>query len=112
MPDTTESSRATRDALVEAISGSAPSLTAGPQALEMQVGLRVSGRARECSRNPAKIARFANTPTWAVQHCQPTPMVGQLTPMVGQPIRAVGARQGRNHSHGLPVATNARTGPR
>src|SRR5438094_1190390 len=47
----------------------------------MQVGLRVSGRARECSRNPAKIARFANTPTWAVQHCQPTPMVGQPMPM-------------------------------
>src|SRR4030095_4826813 len=96
MPDTTESSRATRDALVEAISQARHrARRRGTQALEMQVGLRVSGRARECSRNPAKIARFANTPTWAVQHCQPTPMVGQLTPIVAnRPTRLPAAANG------------------
>src|SRR5262245_26927740 len=37
----------------------------------MQVGLFLSGEGSRNRRNPAKIARFANIPTRAVQHCRP-----------------------------------------
>src|SRR5262245_64833946 len=92
MPDTTESSRATPDALFEAISQARHRpATAGPQALEMQVGLRVSAKGSRTPRNPAKIARFANTPTWAVQHCQASHKVGRPTPMVAPSVRGIAA---------------------
>src|SRR5262245_20036621 len=70
MPDTIGSSPATSLARQGNSAGSAPSERAA-QALEIKVGLRVSGLGPQKYPNPTKIARSANTRSTAVQHRRP-----------------------------------------
>src|SRR5215510_5241295 len=68
MPETIAPSPATSPVFPGNSAGSAPSADGGRQALEMQWDFAPSRRAQARPVGPAKNARFANTPSPAVQH--------------------------------------------